>query len=556
MKLFSIPDISAGIEQRYFPAAFKHIQFLMRAAIIYSSIFFLAIQIGMATPGICQNTDEVSVTLELNNESLKTAFKRIEKQTDFLFAFQPVQIIAYKNINLRKEKRTLTQTLELILKATNLGYRQVNYSIIIFEKNASVKSASESSVIKIETENASIITGRVTDHNGDPVAKATIAIKGTNRKTATGDDGSFSIEADKTDVLVITFVGFVSQEIAVGNSTLLTVQLTPSNNNTLGDVVVVGYGSQKKAKVTGAIASITSKDINGVAVTGLDQALQGKVSGVQVTQNSAEPGGSVSIRIRGIGSINQTNEPLYIVDGVPYGSLNAINPNDIERIDVLKDAAAASIYGSRASNGVVLVTTKHAKKGLVISVDAYAGAQSVAKKLELLNGPQFAKLANENLVNGGIAPNAAWSNPSTVQSNDWQSAVFQTAPIQNYNVSIASGGDKSSSFFSLGYFRQGGIIIGSDYERYTARLNTDYAISKKLKVGIVLNGAFDKKQNVGSANDFGGVLNQALYMQPTSPIKTDQNGLFGLNADGSVDLTGNSFFGWNGYAFYFKICQC
>ena len=304
------------------------------------------------------------------------------------------------------------------------------------------------------------------------------------------------------------------------------------------------------------MGSVTSKDINAVAVTGLDQAIQGRLSGVQVTQNSGEPGGSVSIRIRGVGSINSSNEPLYVVDGVPYGNLNAINPNDIDRIDVLKDAASAAIYGSRGSNGVVLVTTKRGKAGkITVSFDAYGGFQNAAKKLNLLNGPQFAKLANENLVNGGQKPNPAWSNPATVLNNDWQSSVLQTAPIQNYNISISGGGEKSRTLFSVGYFEQGGIIVSSNYKRYTARLNTDYDITNNLKVGITFNAAFDEKNSVGTSDGYSGVLANADRMQPTSLIKTDREGLFGLNPDGSINPNDSTYFGYEGYAFTSKYAN-
>jgi TonB-dependent starch-binding outer membrane protein SusC len=213
---------------------------------------------------------------------------------------------------------------------------------------------------------------------------ASIIVKGSSNATVSDKTGFFSIQvSDNNAVLQISFTGFLSSEIKIGNQNVVSVKLSVADSK-LGEVVVIGYGSQRQRKVTGAIGSINTKDISGVQVTGLDQAIQGRIAGVQVTQNSGEPGGSVSIRIRGVGSINSTNEPLYIVDGVPYGSLNAINPNDIERIDVLKDAASSSIYGSRASNGVVLVTTKRGKAGkLTVSFDAYAGVQNVAKKIDL-----------------------------------------------------------------------------------------------------------------------------------------------------------------------------
>jgi TonB-linked SusC/RagA family outer membrane protein len=293
-------------------------------------------------------------------------------------------------------------------------------------------------------------------------------------------------------------------------------------------------------------------------VTGLDQAMQGRMAGVQVTQNSGEPGGNVSVRIRGLGSINGSNEPLYIVDGVPYGSLNAINPNDIERIDVLKDAASAAIYGSRASNGVVIVTTKRGVAGKVqVTLDAYAGTQSASRKLDLLNGPQFAQLANENLVNGGKAPNPAWSNPSTVPNTDWQDEIFRSAPIQSYNVNISGGSEKSRSLVSVGYFNQGGIVAQSHYKRYTARINNDFDISPRFKVGLTLNGAFEDKRGTqtdgGNGSGTQGGLITAAISQPTIPLVAPQEGLFSLNPDGSIDPTGNNYYGYDGTVFVSNV---
>ncbi|MBA4166885.1 MAG: TonB-dependent receptor [Chitinophagaceae bacterium] len=504
-----------------------------------------------------QNILDKPVTIFGRNIAIDKVIAKMENQTGVEFIYSSNFVATGRKISCSATEVKLGLFIETFLKPAGIDYRILNEQIILFplSQNGVVKGSASPTIQNNQAVVGIMVSGVVSNDKDEPLEGATVTVKGTGVTTLSNSKGFFRIEVpDEKAVLVVSYAGFASTEAVVGNRTVLSLKLSAVNNK-LEDVVVIGYGSQKQTKVTSAIGSITAKDINGVAVTGLDQALQGQLSGVQVTQNSGEPGGSISIRVRGVGSINSTNEPLYVVDGVPYGSLNAINPNDIERIDVLKDAAAASIYGSRASNGVVLVTTKHAKKGLVIGVGGYVGVQNVAKKLSMLNGPQFAKLANENLVNGGVTPNPQWSNPQASQNNDWQSSIFQTAPIQNYNVSISNGGDRSSTLFSLGYFEQEGVVVGSDYQRYTVRLNTDYSLSKKIKVGIILNGAFDKKKSVTSANDFGGILNQALYMQPTSPIRTTHDGLFGLNPDGSLDPAGNTFFGWDGYAFTSKYAN-
>jgi TonB-linked SusC/RagA family outer membrane protein len=448
----------------------------------------------------------------------------------------------------RADKRTGT----LFSNEPNLTQGSTEYTATQAGENVAAK-ADEMKVI----EN---IRGKVSDENGNGIPGVSIVLKGTNIGTATDSNGAYAIavpDENKNGTLVFSFIGYTTEEMPINGQSTIDVKLMP-DIKTLSEVVVIGYGTQKQREVTGAVGSVTTKDIAGVAVTGLDQALQGRIAGVQVTQNSGEPGGNVSVRIRGLGSINGSNEPLYVVDGVPYGSLNAINPNDIERIDVLKDAASAAIYGSRATNGVVLVTTKRGVAGKVqVTLDAYAGTQSASRKLELLNGPQFAQLANENLVNGGKDPNPAWSNPSTVPNTDWQDEIFRPAPIQSYNVNISGGSERSRSLVSVGYFDQGGIVAQSHYKRYTARINNDFDISPRFKVGLTLNGAFEDKLGTrtdgGNGSSTQGGLMTAAVSQPTIPLVAPQEGMFSINPDGSIDPTGNIYYGYDGTVFVTNV---
>ncbi|MCF2491641.1 SusC/RagA family TonB-linked outer membrane protein, partial [Dyadobacter sp. CY347] len=263
-------------------------------------------------------------------------------------------------------------------------------------------------------------------------------------------------------------------------------------------------------------------------------------AGVQVTENSAEPGGEISIKIRGIASITGSSEPLIVVDGIPMSvNLKAINPNDIESIDISKDAAASAIYGSRASAGVIFVTTKRGKAGKVsVNFDAFSGVQYATKKIPLLNGTEFARLANENLLNGGQVPNPAWSNPANVLNTDWQDAMFvKGAPLQNYNLSISGGSEKFKSYLSLGYQSQNGIVKRSRYERITSRINLDYDLSKRIKIGASVNLGWDSSLNPYTQNEFAGVLLGALRAQPTDPAFTDQ-----------VGPIGDHLYGFKGYA--------
>jgi TonB-linked SusC/RagA family outer membrane protein len=428
---------------------------------------------------------------------------------------------------------------------------------ISFPTGAGVEPFLENGSLKLP-ESAFLVSGSVTDAAGQPMTGVNILEKGTANGTVSDAEGKFRLQVtDEKAVLVISYIGFTTEEVPVNGRSEIQTQLLPDLQS-LSEVVVIGYGTQKQKEVTMAVSSVTSKDIAGVMVTGLDQALQGRLAGVQVTQNSGEPGGNVSVRIRGLGSINGSNEPLYIVDGVPYGSLNAINPNDIERIDVLKDAASAAIYGSRGSNGVVLVTTKRGLAGKVqVTLDAYAGVQSASRKLDLLNGPQFAQLANENLVNGGKDPNPAWSNPSAVPNTDWQDEIFKSAPIQSYNVNISGGSEKSRSLLSVGYFDQGGIVAQSYYKRYTARINNDFDITPRFKVGLTLNGAFEDRRGTrtdgGNGSGTQGGLMTAAISQPTIPLVAPQEGLFNINPDGSIDPTGTNYYGYDGRVFVTNV---
>jgi TonB-linked SusC/RagA family outer membrane protein len=429
--------------------------------------------------------------------------------------------------------------------------------IFIGELFASEMNIEKIPIVNSITQQGITITGQVTSQeDGLAIPGVNIIVKGSTNGTVTDFDGNYTIVvSDENAILVFSSIGFIEKEVLVGNKSVINVIM--SNDVTaLDEVVIIGYGSQKIKEVTGSVSSVTAKDINKLQVAGLDQALQGQMAGVQVTQNSGEPGGGVSIRIRGPGSINSLSEPLYVIDGVPYGDLNSINPNDIARIDVLKDAATAAIYGSRASNGVIIVTTKLGIKGkVVVDFDAYTGLQSIYKKLDLLNGSQFAKLANENLVNSGLDINPAWSNPESVPNTDWQDAILQTAVIQSYNVSVSGGGEKSSNRISFGYFDQEGIIIGSGYERYTARLNSDFNVSDNLKVGVRLNTSFSKNNRVSTSDAYGGVLENASYSQPTTPIYSNQDGLFGINTVGGIDPNGNTYYGWNGHTFISRFAE-
>ncbi len=324
------------------------------------------------------------------------------------------------------------------------------------------------------------------NENDSLLAGVTVKVKGTTNSTSTGKDGTFTISASPKAVLIFSSIGFVSQEVSVSNLSTLNVRLI-TDQQALQQVVVVGYGTVKRKDVTGSISSVTSEQIAQVPVTTLEQAMQGRAAGVQVTNNDGSPGGNINVLIRGTGSLaSNGNAPLYVVDGYPLetGGINNINPNDIASIDILKDASATAIYGIRAANGVVIVTTKKGKKGAAqISLDMYEAFQSRPKEYKVLNAEQFATLANTVAANsnGNFQSFDAWANPSALHNVDWQNALYRTGLTQNYSVAIRAGSEKVQSATSVGFYDQKGIVQGSYFKRLTVGSNLDYQPEKWLR---------------------------------------------------------------------------
>ncbi|MDO7874510.1 TonB-dependent receptor [Hymenobacter sp. ASUV-10] len=373
------------------------------------------------------------------------------------------------------------------------------------------------------------VSGRVTSADGVGLPGVTVLVRGTTIGTATNSDGTFSLNAPAGSTLTFSFVGYATQTAPVSENgnTSLTITLQEDLQK-LNEVVVVGYGTQQRQDVTGAVASVSGKDVASQPVSDPTQAIQGRAAGVTVTQNSGAPGGAggTSVRVRGVTSAGN-NAPLYVVDGYPLPSndenqLNAINPNDIESIDVLKDASATAIYGLRAANGVVIITTKRGKTGSSsINVDAYRGVQTAWRQLDLLNAKEYATINNESrLAQGTTAPLDNLRDPSKLgEGTDWQKAVFRpTAVIQSYNLSALGGSEKMHYATTAGYFQQDGTIIGSRFERFTLRLNGDVQLSKRVKIGNSLSLTHLNDRQVNTGGDEFGVLNNVLQAPPTIPV--------------------------------------
>ncbi|GHB74930.1 SusC/RagA family TonB-linked outer membrane protein [Persicitalea jodogahamensis] len=414
-----------------------------------------------------------------------------------------------------------------------------------------------------------LLRGKVTSsEDGSPLIGATIAEKGTTNGTTTDANGSFQLNVSPQATVVVSFIGYIYQEVTVNNRSMLDVALA-ADMQQLNDVVVVGYGTQRRKDLTGSITKISSEQLNQPSAGSFDQMLQGKAPGVQVSQTTGAPGGNVNILIRGVSSITGGNQPLYVIDGFAIGSggggsdmsnygsnsfssagmasntgnrinpLASINPSDIESIEILKDASATAIYGSRGANGVVIITTKRGSFGKSqISVDASYGFQEVANKLDMLNARQYAEYVADGRDNAWVYaggkltdPNEKRSaatrvrpefrNPESITTDtDWQDVLFRTAPVRNMQVSSTGGNEKAKYFISGGYFNQEGIIINSDYTRFNLRVNLDAQVSKRVKIGTSTYGSygFGRFANTESHYGQGGLISNALAASPTIPV--------------------------------------
>ncbi|UOG75412.1 TonB-dependent receptor [Hymenobacter tibetensis] len=380
------------------------------------------------------------------------------------------------------------------------------------------------------------VSGRVTQANGEGLPGVTVVVKGTTVGASTDMNGNFSLTAPEGSTLVFSNIGYKRVELPLtGTTTGLTVSMV-EDTQALGEVVVVGYGTQERATVTGAVASVSGRDIAAQPVPDANQAIQGRAAGVTVTSNNGAPGGGggVTVRVRGITSAGNNN-PLYVVDGFPLpssddrnGGLSFLNPNDIESIDVLKDASATAIYGVRAANGVVIVTTKRGKAGkATINLDAYVGTQSVWRKLDLLNAEQYATLNNESRsaantqgINSNPLPlNPRYTNPASLgQGTDWQDAIYRNAKIQSYNLSATGGNEKGRYALSAGYFQQDGTIIGSNFERFSLRANGDLQLGKFIKIGNSISLTHAQARQLDTNNDYTSPVFYALTAPPTRPV--------------------------------------
>jgi TonB-dependent starch-binding outer membrane protein SusC len=364
------------------------------------------------------------------------------------------------------------------------------------------------------------VTGTVVDKEQQPIAGANVVVKGTQIGAITDGLGKYTITVPSTgNTLIISFIGYTSQEVLIGTSSVINVTLQ-TESTSLSEVVVVGYGTQKRLEVTGAISSVSSDKLTALPTSGLDQALQGRAAGVTVISNGA-PGFESTIRVRGISTVNDAN-PLFVVDGVVSTTISNISPSDIESIQVLKDASTAAIYGSLGSNGVIMVTTKKGKAGnVVVNLEGYAGVQYSNARYNLMNSAQYKEYATSAFTTPAVYSNPIYADRINAGSTDWQNEIYQKGPMQNYNLSLSGGNDNSTFRLSTGYLNQQGVVIKTGLERYNFRANSDF---KKgiLKIGENLSLSYSMMNPL--ADDGGrSLLEHAIKMAPYLPVYNTTN---------------------------------
>ena len=470
-----------------------------------------------------------SASVKPTRRLLKEVLEDLEKRYKVHFIYENT-VIGNRLVSFdAQRKERLEAALQRIL-TSDLRYRRVDnaiYAIVAAEQQKqTLKLPATDDVLKRGLHPAASqdisLSGTVTDaETGQGLPGVSIVLKDATAGTTTDGTGKYSITVPKGATLVFSYVSYQSQQVVVGNQTILDVMMR-ADVKSLNEIVVVGYGTQKKRDVTGAIGSINEEAIKALPISRLEQSLQGRIAGVNVTSNSGAPGGGVSIRIRGIGTINN-NQPLYVIDGIPVfgdNALNSISSNDIQSIEVLKDAAATAIYGARAANGVVIVTTKRGKSGSPsLTYDGYAGVQQLTKRYGMLNAEQYALYSNESRSSQHIEPlTPEWGIPGAIPGGvdtDWQAEIFRPAAIQNHALTLTGGGDKASYVISGNFFDQQGIVNASEFKRYTLRANTDAEVVKGVKIGTSLLFARTNTQDVGN----GGRIQAAMMQLPTVPVQ-------------------------------------
>lgn len=443
---------------------FKNPRFKQIFRIMRISTFLLMVCVFCSYAGNV-HSQNAKVSIRMNNVKLDKILNEIENQTDYLFIYNN-QVDINKITSVKVKNEAVAQVLDKILSGTGINYELEGTHIILTTEAIKDLHAQQQ---------AKTVTGTVTDVSGEPIIGANIRIKGTTTGTITDIDGNFSIEAEPQSVIEVSYIGYLTQETVINNQKSIRF-LLKEDTKTLDEVVVIGYGVQKKADLTGSVANINTEKLNTQSNANIGQALQGKIAGVDIVSQGGAPGSGTRIMVRGIGTLNNAS-PLYIVDGMYMNSIDHINPNDIASIDVLKDASSAAIYGSRAANGVIIVTTKEGSNTEgkpIIDLSVNLGISTASKFLDMLDAKGWAEVTTIARQAIGKPALDMATDLANKPDNDWQDIMFRPALMQNYNLSVKGGGKYSTYYTGLGYFNQDGIVKGTNYQRYNIQSKNDY----------------------------------------------------------------------------------
>lgn len=475
---------------------------IMRIAVILLLVGFLQTRANNAY------SQKTKLSMDISNTELVNVLDRIENQTEFFFLYNEKLIDANRKVTINVKDQGIEDVLKSLFAGTDVGYSIIDRKIILSPKEAPGT-----------TQQQRTVTGKVDDTTGSPLPGVSVVVKGTTNGTITDSNGKYTLaNIPANAVLQFSFVGMKAQEIALGNRTIINVTLADESIG-IEEVVAVGYGVQRKEAITGSVASVKGDLMREVPSSNITQALQGRVAGVDMQQTDSKPGSTLQIRIRGTRSLTASNDPLVVLDGIPFaGSLSDISPDDIKSVDILKDASATAIYGSRGANGVILVTSKKGTKGekLQVTYNGYYGAKS-AIYYPMMNGTEFValrKAANIYATNG--------IDESNDINTDWQSMFYRTGIVTNHDISVSGGTQKGSYKFGAGYNKDEAVIPGSDYIRYSIRGSVDQEIGKYLRIGLTSNSNFNITDGAGLG--MYGVLSMSPIANP-------------FNADGSLKRT-------------------
>ncbi|ASU36372.1 TonB-dependent receptor [Mucilaginibacter xinganensis] len=453
-------------------------------------------------------------SLDIKHSDVSNILTKIQKQSDYRFFYNYSSIKKLGKVNLQVKDATINQILDAIIE-NKLPYKIADDNVVIIYNQDDV--------------NAQVtVKGKVVDKNNEPLIGVSVKLQGTNLGVTTDINGEFSIIAPENGVLELTYIGFGKKVVQIDGKTNLTITMD-ALPSALSEVVIVGYGTSKKVDVTGSISSVKGADIQNLPVSSATQALEGRASGVNIVRNDGSPGAAPSIRIRGTGTINDAN-PLVVIDGVPTSNpdaLSDINPNDISSIDILKDASSSAIYGTRAANGVVLVTTKKGtyNQKLSTTVNFYNGFSNSTKYIDLLTAPDLYKLKRERYTNDGVAIDAPWNNDYyAVQRTDWQRAIMGTGHVTNGDVNIQGGNDVSNYYFSTSIYNEDGIIDKTNFKRYSTRINSEHKVKPWLKLGENIQLTYAANNSFNNNDSQTGLIFSALRFNPAIPL---------INPDGS-----------------------